>query len=35
LRQLLAAGPFEFLVYRPALAAARIAAVISFVFSRS
>lgn len=35
LRQLLAAGPFEFLVYRPALAAARIAAVVSFVFSRS
>jgi len=35
LRQLLAAGPFEFLVYRPGLAAARIAAAISFVFSRS
>jgi hypothetical protein len=31
LRQLLAAGPFEFFVYRPALAAARVAAVISFV----
>ena len=31
LRQLLAAGPFEFLIYRPALAAARLAAAISFV----
>jgi GT2 family glycosyltransferase len=31
LRQLLAAGPFEFLVYRPALAAARVAATISFL----
>jgi hypothetical protein len=35
LRHLLAAGPFEFLVYRPGLAAARMAAAISFVFSRS
>jgi hypothetical protein len=31
LRQLLAAGPFEFLVYRPALAVARVAATISFL----
>ena len=31
LRRLLAAGPFEFILYRPALAVARIAAAISYV----
>jgi hypothetical protein len=35
LRRLLAAGPFEFVLYRPALAAARIAGVVSFGGSKS
>jgi hypothetical protein len=31
LRRLLVAGPLEFILYRPALAAARVAAAVSFL----